>query len=480
MTRPRPPLSLAAALAILVSSPSCAREARPPGAIGSIDASSSRWRPFSSAGAPPPAYYYPIWTPRGLAVLAPSGAGGLYDPSKDTWRTVPAQPAAVGDGADEAIVLEQSILFTGGSNHGFVPRAFDLAGATWRTIPEPPGGVRVSPALAWTGSTLFVWGGAVRRANPAPGEGPLEDTAAGAILDVASGTSRATAREGAPSARTRPLAVWTGSAFFVWGGQSREDRSGLNCEQPRLGDGCEARDDGAIYDPARDRWSLIPGRDRLGETSAEGVPPHLGHPRILWTGSVVLLWDRSAPAGTTVLYAYDPRAGRWLAPLAMPVALTGQAAGVSGGRVVFLDQTGSHTLDLETRAFSPISLPEDIRRCWHTAVPVFEAARVVVLSPPGCQGVDTLAVSALDPRRGTWRTANLPPVPRPRVAPGAPKGIFGGRLVWTGEHLIAWGDTYQPSNEDTSCAHPPPNMPCDPVGPKIEPTSDGFILRPSL
>jgi hypothetical protein len=178
------------------------------------------------------------------------------------------------------------------------------------------------------------------------------------------------------------VAVWTGSAFFVWGGVSNEDKSALNCGSSRPGDGCEARYDGSL------------------------------------------------------------------------------------------------TLDLETKVFSPLSLPEEVRACWSGITPVFEAARVVLIAPAGCGGHEA-SVSALDPHHGTWKTAILPPVPRPHVPAAAQRSGFGGRLVWTGDQIVAWGDSFA-IGEDTSCLGAPRNMPCDPVGPPMQQTSDGFILRPPL
>jgi hypothetical protein len=463
------PLSFAAALALLVSVAGCAtREAPPPGVIvpptpiGSIDASSSHWRAISRVGAPPPGTYQVEWTARGLVVLSRNGAGGIYDPYKDAWRAVVIGPGTPAELPLPAAVSEGSILYTGNMRHTVVPRALDLASATWRAIPEAPAGSPIYPASAWTGSTLFVWGGS----TTAPNGAPTGDTGDGAILDVASGAWRSVAREGAPSPRARPAARWTGSAFFVWGGVSRENGTGLHCSGAGAVEGCVRHADGALYDPVREQWSEIP---------AEGAPPLLRDPRILWTGSVVLLWDQAISTSPTTLYAYDPPARRWRAPLVMPVAYTGSRVGVSGGRVIFLDQTGGHTLDVDAKVFSPVRLPEDIRDCWPAATLLFEAARLVVISPARCHG-GTLAVSAFDPRHGTWKTASLPPVPRREPT----AGVFNGQLAWTGEHLIAWGDTYQYLGPDTSCLNPPNHMGCDPVGPSLVPSNEGYILRPSL
>ena len=482
---PRHPLSPAAVVLLLASAGSggCgpARHAQPPvipwtgcstaehppsgllepeTPIGSIDATSS-WRALARAGAPPPLAYKLVWTARGLALLALDGSGALYNPYEDAWRAVPAQRVRI---PSTAFVAGGSILFAEIGTRDPPPRAFDLASAAWRALPPPPEGVGTGSAYAWTGSALFLWGGLT-------GRSPAEDSGLGGILDMATGTWRPVAREGAPTARTDPVVVWTGSVFFVWGGASKENGSGRRCHGGHDGfeSDCVYHADGAIYDPLQDRWHEVPAH-------GDGVPPPLVRPGLLWTGRVLLLWEEAQPS--TVLYAYDPFACRWRAPMVKPASLGG-SAGMSGGRAVFVGPDGGDTLDVDRGTFARFTLPEDLRACRHNQQSQFEPSRVIVISPAIChQG--TIAVSAFDPVKNTWKTAVLPPVPPPTTLPGA-RGPFSGTLVWTGEHLVAWGGAYETSDRGpTGCESPPPGMGCDPVGPPMHATNEGYIIRPSL
>jgi hypothetical protein len=229
--------------------------------------------------------------------------------------------------------------------------------------------------------------------------------------------------------------------------------------------------DGGLYDPVRERWYRIP---------SEGAPPPLFAPDILWSGRVVLLWDRAGTSPQTQLYAYDPGENRWLPPLVMPFKVAPpqgwrEAIGVSGGKVVFLSPQNSAVLDVEERTFSPVTIPPDVV-CRSLDVGAFEPTRVILFS---CDKAKP-AIASFDPRAGTWKRAVLPPVPRRHAPRGWQPGSFGGRLSWTGEHVIAWGGSYTgPGSLMRGCEHPPPGMGCDPLGPPTAHTNEGYILKPS-
>lgn len=451
----------------------------PPTPIGSIDAT-SRWRAISSVGAPSAFPNQSYWTARGVVLLDPmSGGGAVYDPYKDAWRAVPKILEQSVPIRPPAFVSGDGIVFTGFPP----PRLFDVEHAAWRSIPPPPEGIGTASARAWTGSTLFLWGGVKGSSFPASHGSPEEDSALGGVLDVAKGTWRPVARDGAPTARSNPMAVWTGSVFFVWGGTSKEGGSGRQCDHGHVGieSGCVYHTDGAIYDPLQDRWHSVPaiagGSAREGGP-VDGAAPLLVQPEILWTGRVVLLWEPGSTS--TVMYVYDPFACRWRAPLVTPASL-GRDAGMSAGRAVFLSPGDSYMLDVDQGTFSRITPPEEIRGCWNdNQLMRFEPSRVIALAPALCnQG--TLAVSAFDPGKNTWKTAVLPPVPIPATIPGA-RGPFNGSLVWTGEHLVAWGGSYLTADHwSTGCENAPRGMACDPVGgPPMQESSEGYIIKPSL
>jgi len=98
--------------------------------------------------------------------------------------------------------------------------------------------------------------------------------------------------DGAPSARTAHLAVWTGSEMIVWGG---------------LFDGDQVFLDGGRYAPSTDSWQPIPEAD-LSTTA-----PLLGCG--VWTGSEFLLWSLAISDDSTSVYPegarYSPASNTW-------------------------------------------------------------------------------------------------------------------------------------------------------------------------
>ena len=74
--------------------------------------------------------------------------------------------------------------------------------------------------------------------------------------------------DGAPSARSRHISVWTGSQMIVWGGTSNGSQfANLN--------------DGAIYDPATSSWT---------DMSAVDAPSPRQAATGLWTGEKLIVW----------------------------------------------------------------------------------------------------------------------------------------------------------------------------------------------
>jgi hypothetical protein len=103
-----------------------------------------------------------------------SDSGALYDPATDTWASTSSKGA-----------------------------------------PVP----RYRAGSAWTGATLIVWGGLggpVSAPEDIGGDLPL---ASGGVYDAATDTW--TAMTDSPLAgRSGHTAIWTGDAFFVWGGEA--------------------------------------------------------------------------------------------------------------------------------------------------------------------------------------------------------------------------------------------------------------------
>jgi hypothetical protein len=109
----------------------------------------------------------------------------------------------------------------------------------------------------WTGTEMIVWGGRT---------GPLEVTDTGARYDAADDSWQPMSTVGAPSARHSHSAVWTGTRMVVWGGTDTFDWLG----------------NGFGYDPSLDSWPLAMTATNapLGRERASGV----------WSGSALVVW----------------------------------------------------------------------------------------------------------------------------------------------------------------------------------------------
>jgi N-acetylneuraminic acid mutarotase len=162
-----------------------------------------------------------------------------------------------------------------------------VCGPKWLPTPAPPAGfaARSRAAYAWTGSAVFIWGGATSSGvelNTGAFYDPAQTGAAAwTLLPVTTNT---------PSARVLATAVWTGSSIVVWGGGDRESTQDYNS--------------GSVYDPVTRIWTKM---KQAGAPSARRAA--LG----IWTGTRVLIWGGYDRAGNPEdhAYLYDPAADAW-------------------------------------------------------------------------------------------------------------------------------------------------------------------------
>jgi hypothetical protein len=98
----------------------------------------------------------------------------------------------------------------------------------------------------------------------------------GGRYTIASDAWTGTATTGAPSARTRHTAIWTGSEMIVWGGRGGTGFLG----------------DGAAYGPLGNAWRALP---------ASFAPLARAEHTAVWTGTSVIIWGGAiSPADTYV------------------------------------------------------------------------------------------------------------------------------------------------------------------------------------
>ncbi len=224
------------------------------------------------------------------------------------------------------------------------------------------------------------------------------------------------------SPRTSFASAWTGSELVVWGGERVPTRGSA----PWL-------DDGAAYDPQRDRWRRLapsPLRGRSGAASA-------------WTGSELVVWGGATGeqgGGVRVLAdgaAYDPRADRWrrLPPAPLGGRLQATAATIAG-QVVILGGFDEHFGQRRTdgavydpttdrwRRLPPAPLPADAHFAPQLAALGSEAFVWIPTWGKGRQ-----AAARYDLRTDRWRPAAAP------ILAGRPAPV----LTSTGSGLLAAG-----------------------------------------
>jgi hypothetical protein len=324
------------------------------------------------------------------------------------WRALPVLPAGQLAPRERAAVVwtGRQLVYWGGASHPPVRAradgaAFDPATNRWATLPPAPEGqwhLEGDDGVAvWTGREVLVWGGMT---IPDPVRAPnLGTRARGVAYDPA---RRSWRRLPAPPLQLRWV---SGNQWVVWTGREL------------LAGGVEAGAGGGVaagaYDPAADRWRMLPRSPRL--TVARG---HLQARTAMWAGTRLLVWSFWSPTARTAnnptavasrpdaepdgidLWAYDPAAGRW---------------------TVLPDP------------------PDQVRRVVAGASMVWTGREVVIASAQTAQRRTVVRAGRYDPDRAAWTP--IAPPPRPR---GPDLGRVS--LEWTGSALVEPGNAvYDPA-----------------------------------
>jgi len=281
------------------------------------------------------------------------------DAQNNRWDHVPPSPIIDGTcsnaGEDICNFNFGSVDYTGAS---LAPSPCTTAGDSWTAATTTTGAplARYRHTAVWTGAEMVVWGG-----NDAGGY-----TNTGGRYNPSTDSWIPTSTAGAPSARYGHPAVWTGTEMVVWGG--RDTSSYFNT--------------GGRYNPSTDTWTA---------TSLTGAPTgRSGHPAI-WTGTgteMVVWGGRDTGGRTNTGGRYDPSADTWTA-----TSLTGAPAA----------------------------------REFHTAV--WTGAEMIVWGGNDAGG-RTNTGGRYDPSTDTWT---------PTFLTGAPSARFAYTTVWTGTEMIVWG-----------------------------------------
>ena len=160
---------------------------------------------------------------------------------------------------------------------------------------------RFRHTAVWTGTEMIIWGGT---SNGSTG------LATGGIYNLAEDSWTAVSSVNAPTGRHRHTAVWTGTEMIVWGGE----------------DGGAVLQGGASFDPATNSWAPV------SDTTA---PTARRHHTAVWTGTEMIVWggdDGASVVSTGGIY--DRSADAWSATPAVACARERHTAIWDGTRMV--------------------------------------------------------------------------------------------------------------------------------------------------
>ncbi len=314
-----------------------------------------------------------------------------------------------------AVWTGSEMLVWGGRNNDITLDTggrYDPATDTWSSItrlnaPAP----RYAHTAVWTGRRMVVWGGLTVAGGAPTDTGGSYDP----LLDIWTPTTMV----GAPSARSRHTAVWSGSEMLVWGGES-------------------AGGPGGRYDPEADSWKPISATNAPSERSAHTA---------VWADGIMIVWGGDSNAFPLAFLdtggRYDPVTDTWVATATAtaPEARADHTAVWTGSRMIVwggVAREGDSFPRLNTGAlYDPVTniwsqtptTNAPSPRDGHTAV--WTGGKMIVwgdtagssTSLPGTGG-------SYDPVANSWTATSTA---------GAPSGRSAHAAVWTGSQMIVWG-----------------------------------------
>jgi hypothetical protein len=419
-----------------------------------------------------------VWTGR-LLVAFTASEGGVFDPCANRWRRaslvgMPSHLPLYGDSLPyPAIAAGDRIVFLFPASYGNLAASsatmsaaiYDVAADRWSTVPlgagAPP--VREGAVTVWTGKEIVLWGGVSSEQQGDRTVVTMHDD--GGRLDPATGRWTAMSKTRAPSPRSEPTSVWTGSRLVVFGGM----QLGPACLPNQS---CAVAPGGGLYDPSADAWVALP---------AEGAPTT---GLLRWTGKRIVVWGSSAPGAHAL---FDPTGNRW-EPMGDTAGVAGGAklalgSWVDGDRFVAVDIEGqpAAAYDLERRVWSSVPavmLPP--RKGWGANILGSDGRFIADLGTSRSSGIPVPGAARggrlvqVNASKARWELAAFPEA-------DSPPSVMGGVVVWTGDRLVVWGGMHEEQDPagNTGCQNVPPGVGCDPVVPvKRVRHNEGAMLVP--
>ena len=366
----------------------------------------------------------------------------FFSARADSWQQ--RSPVPGPRAAHSAIWTGREMIVWGGGVDG----SFLNTGArytpstdTWRTTsPYGAPAPRWFHAAVWTGSEMIVWGG---RANFS-GDNNFND---GARYNPTTDGWTSVNTQGAPTARSQCVAVWTGEEMILWGG---ETEGGLPLS------------DGAAYNPATDEWRPI--------SNGSGLAPRM-EPTVVWTGSEMIVFggvDATQPGWLSFGDGarYNPFTDSWtpLPAAGAPRSRTGHTAVWTGERMIVWggrdlpadsplnDGAIYHPGSDSWAGIAPHGAPQ--ARTLHTAV--WTGTEMIVWG--GDSSGNLLNTGArYNPATGIWTPTTQDNAPGKRMFWRPDLGI------WTGRGMLVCAGSDYPASLDATSLYTVFDPPCPPV-----------------
>jgi N-acetylneuraminic acid mutarotase len=292
---------------------------------------------------------------------------------------------------------------------------FDPVANSWTatTLTGAPS-ARHHHSAVWTTNRMIVWGGEAGVANPYIGTGSSFDPAG-----AGGGTWTAISAFGAPSARSRHTAVWTGTYMIIWGGIGATPTAGTRVNT------------GARYRPT-------PNDDWASTLQDASTPAARTEHTAVWIQNAMVVWG--GYNGTTVLNTggkYNANFDSWSAtPVSAfaPERSRHSAVSTDFQMLIFGGFNGADEVNTAAKydpsvnvwtALSSVDAPAP--RADHTAV--WTGDHMVVFG--GFNGAYLNSGGILDPFSNMWRQ---------ETSLVSPPGIRASHTaIWTGRKMVVWG-----------------------------------------
>jgi hypothetical protein len=352
--------------------------------------------------------------------------GGLYNPSTDTWRITPTGEGCPEGRANATAVWTgtEVILWGGNQSWAYVNSGarYNPAAGTWSAVSQGEGcpSARNHHSAIWTGTEMVVWGGGTSDSYQNLG---LLNSGGRYRPDADVWTP--TSMDGdCPSPRDSHAAIWTGNVMIVWGGRATTGYSGFLVAK-----------DGAVYDPAQDRW--------ISTSVGANCPAAAFGVASVWTGAEMLIWGPSSSG------RYDPVHDSW-SPLPQPPFLEtgeGKACSVWTGKelIVWGGSSRNHRysnagarFNPDTGAWTATSMGTNCPTPRETTTAVWTGSEMIIWGGEGLDGNDMGIVGLSTGGRYNPESDAWLPTATPRSGPSK---RINHTAVWTGSELIVWGGT---------------------------------------